>query len=85
MICTYSKLLTHYLHCTNTKSLTVSDTKNVKEWTCFSLTTIELPFHKVRIESNINVESDANYTNEHSEKLDELKKHVSNCHLINVI
>ena len=34
MIRTYCKLLTH-LHCTNTKSLTVSDTKNTKEWTYF--------------------------------------------------
>ena len=34
IIRTYCKLLTH-LHCTNTKSLTVSDTKNTKEWTYF--------------------------------------------------
>ena len=28
-----------------------------------------------------NIKSDANYTNEHLEKLDELKKHISICHL----
>ena len=32
-------------------------------------------------ELNTNVESDANYTNEHLEKLDELNKHISICHL----
>ena len=36
MICTYCKLLTH-LHCTNTKILTISNTKNAKEWICFFL------------------------------------------------
>ena len=28
-----------------------------------------------------NIKSDANYTNEHLEKLDELKKHISICHI----
>ena len=32
-------------------------------------------------ELNINVKSDVNYTNEHLEKLDKLKKHISICHL----
>ena len=73
MICTYCKLLTH-LHCTNTKLLTISDSKNVKEWACFSCASIELPFHKVRDELNTSVESDANYINEHLEKLGKLKK-----------
>ena len=41
----------------------------------------ELPFHKVKDELNTNVESDANYTNKHLEKLDELKKYESICHL----
>ena len=77
MTCTCCKLLPH-LHCTNTKS--ISDTKNAKEWTCFSCASIELPLHKVRNELNT-VESDANYTNEHFEKLDELKKHINICHL----
>ena len=45
------------------------------------LHSIELPFHDVRDELNTNVESDENYTNEHLEKLDERKKHVSICHL----
>ena len=80
MICTYCKLLTHS-HCTNTKSITTADSKTVKEWSCFSCASIELPFHKVRDESNTNVERDANYTNEHLEKLDELKKCISICHL----
>ena len=35
----------------------------------------------MRDELNTNVESDANYTNEHLEKLDELKKEISICHL----
>ena len=65
-----------YLHYTNTKSLAISDIKNTTEWTCFSCASIELPFHKVRDELNTNAESDENYTNEHLEKLDELKKHV---------
>ena len=56
-------------------------TKNVKEWTCFSCASIELTFHKVRDELNTNVERDENYTNEHLEKLDELEKHISICHL----
>ena len=81
MICTYCELMTH-LHCTNTKPLSISDTKNTKEWTCFSSASIELPSHKVRDELNTNVESDENYTNEHLEKLDELKKHRRICHLI---
>ena len=32
-------------------------------------------------ELDANVKSDVNYTNEHLEKLDELKKHISICHL----
>ena len=80
MICTYCKLLIH-LHFTNTKSLNISDTKNVKEWIRFSCASIKVPFHKVRDEVNANVESDANTTNEHLEKLDKLKKHISICHL----
>ena len=80
MTCTYCKLLIH-LHCTNTKSLIISDTKNSKEWTCFSCASTELPYNKVRDELNTNIESDENYTNEHLEKLDELKKHLSICHL----
>ena len=44
MICPYCKLLTH-LHCTNTKILTISNTKNAKEWICFSCASIELRFH----------------------------------------
>ena len=47
----------------------------------FFCASIELPFHKVKDELNTNVESDANYTNEHLEKLDKLKKHISICHL----
>ena len=73
-------MLTH-LHSTNTKTLTISNTKNAKEWICFSGASIELPFHKVKDELNTNIKSDANYTNEHLEKLDELKKHISVCHL----
>ena len=80
MICTYCKLLTH-LHCTNTKIQTISNTKNAKDWICFSCALIELPFHKVKDELSTNIKSDANCTNEHLEKLDELKKHVSICHL----
>ena len=78
MTCTYCKLLIH-LHCTNTKSLIISYTKNSKEWTYFSCVSTELPYNKVRDELNTNIESDENYTNEHLEKLDELKKHLSIC------
>ena len=53
----------------------------MKGWICFSCASIELPFHIVKDKLNINVESDANYINEHLEKLDELKKHKSICHL----
>ena len=56
--------MTH-LHCTSIKSLTISNTKNTKEWICFSCASTELPFHKVKDELNTNVESDVNYTNEH--------------------
>ena len=35
----------------------------------------------MRDELNTNVESDENYTNEHLEELDELKEHISICHL----
>ena len=80
MICTYCKFLIH-LHCTNTKSLTISNTKNTKEWTYFSCALIELLFHKVRDELNANVESDENYTNEHLEKLKELQKYIGIFHL----
>ena len=80
MICTYCKLLT-YLHRTNTKTLTISNTKNAKEWICCSCASIELPFHKVKDELSTNTESDVNYTIKHLEKLDELKKHISVCHL----
>ena len=69
------------MHCTNTKSPTISDIKNATEWTCFSCASIELLFHKVRDELNTNVECDENYANEHFEKLNGLKKHVSVCHL----
>ena len=72
--------MTH-LRSTNTKSLTISDTKNAKEWTCFACASIELPFLKVGDELNTNVESDENYTNEQLEELDELKEHISICHL----
>ena len=72
--------MTH-LRSTNKKSLTISDTKNAKEWTCFACALIELPFLKVGDELNTNVESDENYTNEHLEELDELKEHISICHL----
>ena len=74
MICTYCKLLTH-LHCTNAKTLTISNTKNAKEWICFSCASIELPFRKVKDELSANIKSDANYPNEHLEKI-ELKKHM---------
>ena len=77
MICAYCKLLKH-LHCTNTKSLIISNSKNAQDWTCFSCASIELPFQKVRDELNTSVERNANYTNEHLQKL-ELKKHI--CHL----
>ena len=73
-------MLTH-LHSANTKTLTISDTKNAKEWICFSGASIELPFHRVKDELNTNIKSEANYTNEHLEKLDELKKHIGVCHL----
>ena len=63
------------------KILTISKTKNMKGWICFSCTSTELPFHIVKDKLNINVESDANYINEHLEKLDELKKHTSIFHL----
>ena len=58
MICTYCKLLTH-LHRTNTKALTISKTKNAKEWICFSCASIELPFHKVKDELSTNTETGA--------------------------
>ena len=86
MICTYCKLLTH-LHCANTKIQTISNTKNAEDWICFSCASIELPFHKVKDELSTNIKSDANYTNEHLEKPDELKKHSivtsipNQCHL----
>ena len=80
MTCTYCKLLTH-LHRTNTKALTISKTKSAKEWICFSCASIDLPFHKVKDELSTNTESDVNYTIEHLEKFDELKKHISICHL----
>ena len=32
-------------------------------------------------ELSSNIKNDANYTNEYLEKLDELKKHISTCHL----
>ena len=80
MICIYYKLLTH-LHCTNTETQTISDTKNAKKWIYFSCASIELPFHKVKDDLNTNIKRDAKYTNEHLEKLDELKKHISICHL----
>ena len=80
MICTYCKLLTN-LVCTNTKTLTISNTKNAKEWICFSCASIELPFGKVKYRLSTNIESDANYTNEHLEKIGELKKHISTCPL----
>ena len=66
MICTNCKLRTH-LHCTNTKTLPISNTKNVKEWICFSCVSLELPFYKVKDELSTNTESDANDTNEHIE------------------
>ena len=68
MISTYCKPLTH-LHCTNTKLLTISDTKNAKESTCLSSNSIELPFHKVK-----DIESNKNYTSVHHEKYNGLKK-----------
>ena len=79
MICVYYKLLTH-LHCTN------RNTNNFKHQKCekvdlFSCASIELPFHKVKDELSTNMKSDAKYTSEHLEKLDELKKHVIICHL----
>ena len=80
MICTYCKLLTN-LVCTNTKTLTISNTKNAKEWICFSCASIELPFGKVKYRLSTNIESEANYTNEHLEKIGELKKHISTCPL----
>ena len=79
-IYTYCKLLTNLYH-TNTKTLTISNTENMKDWICFSCASIELLFHKVKNELSSNIKSDANYTNEHLEKLDELKKHLGLCHL----
>ena len=67
--------------CARTKSLLTSDTKNANKWICFSCASIKLPFHKVRDELNTNVKSDANYTNNNLEKLDELKKQSSIYHL----
>ena len=82
MICTYCKLLTH-LHCTDTKTIAISNTKNAKDWICFSCASIEPPFHKVKDELSSNIKSDASYTIEHLEKLVELKKRISICHLNN--
>ena len=80
MICTYCKLQAH-LHNTNTKSLIILNQKNAKEWTSFSCVSIELPFHKLRDQLNTSIEKNANYTNEHLQKLDELKKQIRICHL----
>ena len=79
MICSYCKLLTH-LHSTNTKIIS-NTKKNAREWICFSCTSIELPFHKVKDELSTNIKSRTNYTNKQLEKLDELQKHISICHL----
>ena len=57
MMCTYCKILTHK----NTRSLTLSNTKNVNEW--ISCASIKLPYYKVRDSLNTYVESDENYTN----------------------
>ena len=46
----------------------------MQEWICFSCASIELPFGKVKYRLSTNIESDANYTNEHLEKIGELKK-----------
>ena len=80
MICTYCKLQAH-LHNTNTKSLIILNQKNAKEWTSFSCVSIELPFHKLRDQLNTSIEKNANYANEHLQKLDELKKQIRICHL----
>ena len=45
MICTNRILLTH-LHRTNTKSLTISDSKNAKEWICFPWLQLSYRFTK---------------------------------------
>ena len=85
MICTNRILLTH-LHRTNTKSLTISDSKNAKEWICFPW--LQLSYRFTKWEINTNVKSDANYTDEHLKKLDELKKRIkylSPKYAINVI
>lgn len=57
MMCTYCKILTHK----NTRSLTLSNTKNVNGW--ISCASIKLPYYKVRDSLNTYVESDENYTN----------------------
>ena len=57
MMCTYCKLPTHK----STRSLTLSDTKNAKEW--ISCASIKLPFYKVRDSLDTYVESDENCTN----------------------
>ena len=75
MICTYCKLLTH-LHCTNTKTITISNTKNMKDWICFSCASIELPFHKLKDGLSSHIKSDVNYMNKHLEKPNDLKKHI---------
>ena len=76
---------------TDTKIQTIQTPKMQKigfaflAFTCFF--SIELPFHKVKDELSTNIKTDANCTNEHLEKLDELKKHkyLSPKYPINVI
>jgi len=81
--CLHCKTLTHF-KCNN--HVTWLNTKStIQQWTCSTCESRELPFFNCRDLNTSNISTttskDADYENEHIEKLEELKKHISISHL----
>ena len=80
LMCEHYKLLVH-LNCTNV-NLKIENSKIARLWSCHTCTLIELPLHHQDVvpmnKKKVAVE---NYINTHVTKLQELKTHISICHL----
>ena len=79
-MCEYCKLLVH-LNCANV-NLKTENSKVARLWSCHACTLRELPlYHQDVLPMNTKEVAVDNYINTHVTKLQELKTHISICHL----
>ena len=76
----HCKLLAH-LNCANV-NLKIENSKIARLWSCHACTLRELPlYHQDVLSMNKNEVANDNYTSTHVTKLQEIKIHISICHL----